>query len=333
MATTTASFAQEKSIETLKQELETAKVAKVASDAKVAEINDAIAKLTPLKVWTNGGYITLNLGQTYLSNWVAGGNSNFSGVLIGHYHKNYKKGKENWNNSLDAKWGMIKNHDFSTGKGDPLRKNEDYLRLISDFSHDVSASGKLQAGFMADFQSQFTPTYDQVDTNKILSQALSPAYLKVVPYIGYKFSKYFKIRFSPATGKMTFVTSDTIAKRGEYIPLEADGTVKKFRAELGAYATANFEKEIVKNIKYRSGLDLFMNYMNNSVDDFGKSKRTNIDVNWSNDIMIKATKYIGITISTMLIYDEDQRITLPNGSKAPRTQFRENFGLGLTYDL
>lgn len=315
------------------KKLEEAKSAKAAADAKLAEAQAAVDKLTPIPTWTKGGFLTLNIGQTALVNWVPGGNSNISAAIVGHYHFNYKKKKHNWDNSIDGKWGVIKNWDLVTGKNDPIRKNDDRLQITSKYGYDVTKAGKLNAGLLVDFLSQFSPTYsltaDQKKDSVLVSKFAAPAYLKISPGLEYKFNKYFKIFISPSTGKFTFVTDSLLSSQGAY----GVDVNEKVRAEFGAYFTAWFDKEIVKNINFKSQLDLFDNYLNKDVDFNGKTKRFNIDVNWRNDITMKVNKYITINIFTTLVYDDDQRVNVEGKGLVPRTQFSENLGVGFTYNI
>ena len=319
------------SLEQAKKQLEDAKTLKADADKKFDESTQLVEKLSPTPVWTRGGYLTLNLGQTALVNWVPGGNSNISAALVGHYHFYYKKNKHNWDNNFDAKWGVIKNWDLITGKNDPIRKNDDRFQVTSKYGYDITKSGKLNVGLLVDFLSQFSATYLPTGDNKkdsvLSSKFAAPAYLKISPGLEYKFSKSFKIFFSPSTGKFTFVTDSLLSAQGAY-GVEKN---KKVRAEFGAYFTAWFSKEIAKNINFKSQLDLFDNYMNSDLDYNGKTKRLNIDVNFRNDISMTVNKYITINIFTTLVYDDDQRVNVPGKGIVPRTQFSENLGVGFTY--
>ena len=60
------------------------------------------------KGWRKGGVIGLNLSQTSLTNWAAGGQNSFAYNGIFSVFANYKKGKTAWDNSLDLGYGMLK---------------------------------------------------------------------------------------------------------------------------------------------------------------------------------------------------------------------------------
>src|SRR5689334_16440638 len=59
--------------------------------------------------WKVGGFAAINLSQTAVHQWAAGGNNSFAFLLSGNLHVNYKKGKWISDNSLDLKWGMVAN--------------------------------------------------------------------------------------------------------------------------------------------------------------------------------------------------------------------------------
>jgi hypothetical protein len=47
---------------------------------------------------------------------------------------------------------------------------------------------------------------------------------------------------------------------------------------------------------------------------------------------MKVNKWLAASIATQLIYDDHIKIkTAPTGDPGPRTQFKELFGIGLTY--
>ena len=75
--------------------------------------------------WNSGGMINLNLSQTSLTNWAAGGQSSiaFNGLL--NLHNQYKKDRELWENYLDLAYGSMKQ-----GK-DNWWKTDDKISFIS----------------------------------------------------------------------------------------------------------------------------------------------------------------------------------------------------------
>src|SRR5688572_11706824 len=60
-------------------------------------------------VWKLGGFLGFTVSQTALYQWGPGGSNNFSFLVGVNFYANYKKNKMIWDNSLDAKWGMVAN--------------------------------------------------------------------------------------------------------------------------------------------------------------------------------------------------------------------------------
>ena len=58
--------------------------------------------------WKRGGVFALNLAQTSLTNWSAGGQNSFAVNGMLSTFANYKRGKTVWVNSLDMGYGLLK---------------------------------------------------------------------------------------------------------------------------------------------------------------------------------------------------------------------------------
>jgi hypothetical protein len=103
---------------------------------------------------------------------------------------------------------------------------------------------------------------------------------------------------------------------------------EKTRAELGAYVKIAFKKEVIKNVTLDTKIDLFSNYLENP---------QYIDVNWDLLLTFKVNNYLAASLLTQLIYDHDIKFgedTTGDGEYdtfSEKVQFKELFGLGLTY--
>jgi hypothetical protein len=93
--------------------------------------------------------------------------------------------------------------------------------------------------------------------------------------------------------------------------------VRKVDFQVGAFISANFTKEILKNVSYTSRLDLYSNYLD---------KPQNIDVFWTNNLLFKVNNWLGITYQWNIAYDDNYS---PIGKNGPRTQFLGNLGIGV----
>ncbi len=262
-----------------------------------------------LKLWKTGGVFSANFSQVSLTNWAAGGISSASGVFLINTFANYKKDSLSWDNSLDLNYGFIKE------KGKELVKSSDKIDFNSKIGY---ATGKdWNYTLLLNFKSQFAPGYNYPNTDVAISRFLAPAYINLALGMDYK-KDNLSLFISPATGKFTIVADDSLSAVGSF----GVDPGKKFRSEFGAMLKFVAQTEVVKNVTAQTKLDLFSNYFHNP---------QNIDVDWSVLINMKINEYLSANLITQLIYDDDVKILDPNtGKSAPRVQFMEMFGAGLS---
>lgn len=292
---------------------ETVKDLKAASEKTIAkDPNDTIPK-----TWKKGGLFNFNLGQTSLSNWAAGGDQltlNVNGFL--NLHAYYTKGRSSWDNSLDLALGYVK----TTSLGS--RKSDDRIDLTSKYGYKLSPTSKWYASALFNFRTQFAPGYNypKPDSSVKISQFLSPAYMLLSLGLDYKPNSNFSLFVSPLTSRWVIASATGLSvpnqKGGVYgVPLG-----KTINNEIGAYLSANYMKEIVKNVTYKGKLDLFSNYKRNP---------QNIDVFMTNLLSANIFKGISFNLGLDLIYDDDTRGKIYGENiVGARTQFREYIGIG-----
>ncbi len=280
--------------------------------AFIASAQEADTTIVEQKNWTVTGITGLNLSQTSLINWSAGGENTVATNVFFNIAALYKEGKHNWENNLSTELGA------TYTQRQKWVKSVDKLDLASKYGYQIAP--KWNFGVLGDFKTQFLKGYKDPTDEQYISRFLAPGYLNLAVGFDYKPTDYFSLFLSPITGKMTFVNDDFLSNAGAF-GVEPG---KKFRFEAGAYVKAAFNKEIMKNITLMSKLDLFTAY-NKS---FG-----NIDVNWENVIGMKVNEYIMATIHTNLIYDDDIKQLDSDGKVigGPRIQFKEMVGVGLSY--
>ena len=82
--------------------------------------------------WKHGGLYNLNVSQSSLSNWAAGGdNFNMTINSFFNYYAFFKKERQSWDNNLDLNLGFVQ----STSQGG--RKNDDRLDLLSKYGYKL----------------------------------------------------------------------------------------------------------------------------------------------------------------------------------------------------
>ncbi|MGX5818457.1 DUF3078 domain-containing protein [Chitinophaga lutea] len=271
-------------------------------------------KDTTGKLWHKGGTFGLTFNQGSLSNWAAGGDK-LSMSLLGtlSVFANYEKGRHSWDNNLDLAYGYVN----TTSLGQ--RKSDDRIDLTSKYGYDIGRHWYLSGLF--NLRTQFSKGYLYPDdtTKEFVSNFFSPAYIVLSPGFDYKPNKEFSLFMSPVTARWVVVMDDTLSARGAY----GVDTGQHVKSEFGAYVTATWDKEIVKNITYKTKLELFSNYKHNP---------QNIDVFWTNVVTMKVNKWISANISVDMIYDDDVKVfeNTKTGVMGPRLQIKQVLGVGLT---
>lgn len=298
---TSAVLAQDNTVQSLKS----------ASETKIS-IDD-----TSHKIWRTGGIMSLNVSQSALSHWAAGGDkSSFALTGLVNGYASYAKGKNTWDNILDMAYGYTKT--TSTG----MRKSDDHFYLTSRYGRQATKNKKWYYSALFDFKTQFANGYlYSADGDKTYNSTLfSPAYVLLSLGMDYKATSYFDVFLSPITSRWTIVNSDVLSNQGKYGVTPG----KHVLNEIGAFLAANFNKDLSKSINYTSQLQLFSNYKHNP---------QNIDVYWTNLLTLKVTKYLATTIALNMIYDDDVKFPTkadPNREVA-HLQLQELLGVGFSY--
>ncbi len=287
-------------------------VQNLASDAqKKLSIDD-----TTHKDWRVGGIFNLNLSQGALSYWAAGGDkSSFSLNGLFNGYASYRKGRSAWDNVLDMAYGYTKTN--STG----FRKSDDHFYLTSQYGYQTSETSKWFFSALFDFRTQFAKGYLYEDGERTFNSDLfSPAYLLISAGMNYKPVDFFNLYLSPITERWTIVSDDSLSAQGKYGVIPGRHVLN----EVGAFLSARFNKDLGKSFNLTSRLDLFSNY---------KHDPQNVDVNFTNLLTMKITKYLATTLSLNMIYDDDVKFPSkddPNKEIA-HLQIQEVLGLGFSY--
>ena len=266
------------------------------------------------KNWNFNGVTSLNFSQVSLTNWSAGGENSyaFNGLL--NLSLDYSKDKNDWSNVLDLGYGVQKQGDQD------VRKTDDKIDFTSKYGRKVSKSFFVSA--LLSFKTQFNEgkKYEtDPDTSYVISKFMAPAYLQGALGMEYKPGDSFYAVLSPVAGKLTMVMDDTLSARGSF----GVDPGSKTRMELGGSATIGVNTEVLKNVNLTSTLGLFTNYLENP---------QNIDVDWKVLISMKINDYLSANVNTHLIYDDDIKTSDDQGNpKGAKVQFKEVFGVGLTY--
>jgi hypothetical protein len=277
--------------------------------------------------WKTGGVLTLNLAQTSLTNWAAGGQNSFAVNGVVSVFANYKMNKSVWSNSLDIGYGVLKQ-----GTDSRYEKTDDKFDFVSQYGHEAFKNFYYSALF--NFKTQMAPGYKYPDYTNKISDFFSPAYIVLALGLDYKPDTHFDAFIAPVTEKFTFVTDQTLSEAGAFGVTPGKKTLSEFGGYMRAVYTKNdFKSELLKNISFISKIDLFSNYLKNP---------QNIAVNWEMLIALKVNKFISATFNTLLVYDDKIKIpydkngngTIESGEAiGSLVQFKEILGVGLSYNF
>ena len=332
----------------------------VAADAAQA-VNDAPAAETKAPKpsnWTNSLKTNINVGQTGLFNWAAGGDNTVSVAAFVDGNANWKKGDMFWNNRLQLDYGFL----YASSKP-ILQKSTDRIYLESKWGYKAPSTKYLYFSANFDFKSQFTTGYDYntpetlVDgegnklTGAALRQAwkdarglksgfLAPAYTNLALGLDYVPTKWLSLNFAPLTGGYVIVRNQELREsysmplKKEYKDLTegvpTDGSqFRSAKFEFGAQLKADAKVSVNDKFSYSTQVVVFVNYL-----DIKHCPR----INWDNRIDWKLAKYFSLTLATNLIYDDQIMIVnekdidqFPNGKA--RVQFKESIAFGFTYTI
>lgn len=305
--------------------------------------------------WHFGGFAGVTVSQVAFYQWGPGGTNSFAFLIAGNAYAKYKKDKMIWDNSLDLKWGMVANGLIrkSALAERNFQKNIDYVGLKSNLGYEISKSLYVSANL--GFETQFSPTYDYAQTDTAggkfrrytVSKGAAPAVLTLAPGLTWKPKEYFTLFFSAVSGKMTFVKKDHDGRDTTTLP---DGSFtdnyyndvdetrfglsrgKGFMGEFGAQLDVVFQKDIIKNVNWKSHLNVFSAYLNASYNTDlpayysegdsvyvrtiqGSTKHIPV-VKWDNDIVFKINKYLTATLATRFVYQYNAIVPIDTRNNA-----------------
>lgn len=263
--------------------------------------------------WVLSGVTGLNLSQTALSNWSAGGENSMAGNVYLNGKLLRKSGNWLWQNTLVMEYGLSKT------KTNGTQKTNDNFNFTTQLGY--TTNNVWFYTLMGDLKTQYYKGYKYPDKTHYISNFFAPAYSNLSLGIEYRPKANFSLYLSPVAGKMTFVEDDYLSELGAFGVDPGD----RFKAEFGAYLKTRLEQPVMENVNLVTALDLFTSYDNQ----FG-----NIDVNWDVLISMKINKYLSATLNTTLKYDNDVKTVGEAGeAKGAKIQFKEVLGVGFAYNF
>ena len=313
--------------------------AAAAAAAALSAAEDVPVKEEKPKYWTNTFNANLNFGQTYLSQWVAGGFNNISVTANVDAVAKFAKGKALGNSRIQLEYGQL----YSADK--PIfQKTKDRIYLESKWGYQTSVKN-LAYSASIDFKTQFGKNYtygtpkeyqgdeptreDWLIARTLKSGFLAPAYLNVGVGALWTPAPWISLNVAPLSGGGVLVTIPELRKTyGMDLREGSETEYTNFRAEFGAQIKVDMAWVVNDVFSYSTQVTAFYNYL---------TPKMEPRITWDNKISWKVVKFFAINLSTNLIYDprvlvRDTDKTTP-GPEAKGVQFKEYCELGFTYTI
>ena len=280
------------------------------------------------------GSYGLNINQLALSNWAAGGESNFSGKAFANFILLDQK------KTFEQK--LIGNFAFGIARfaSKGIEKQDDKIDLTYSLSRNSLTQWNLSS--IVTFNTQFANGYKYPNDSTVISTFFAPAYLTLSAGCSYKTKdERFQIYMSPLAGKITFVMNQELADKGSFGVKKGyfnqDGTWipgEHIAPAIGVNVIINYKRSIGKNISYTTLLNTFYNYIECNDDN-----HLPLDINWENTINFVITKYISTILFVHLKYDHNTTFPVYEDiegvqtvvDNVPKLQFKESLGIAFIH--
>lgn len=263
--------------------------------------------------WKKKFILGLNFNQaSFSSNWKGGGINSvgFNGLL--NYKAGYRKNKLSWDNEVDFLYGFIRN------QGQGFRKTVD--RLFLDTKIGYAISDKWDLFNSLNLLSQFAPGYrfNDDNTQNLISDLFAPAFITSAWGAEYHPSRFFRMRISPFTPRITIVSNNN----GRF---DAVSTAAPYGVEVGKdvrfewlafQLLADFNKDIFQNVNLKWRYMMFANYKTLSA--------KNIDHRLDLTLAAKVGRFFNVNFGVIALYDSDQTDGL---------QLNQLFNIGFLYSF
>lgn len=293
-----------------------------AQDEAAPADGTAAAATEPIvKPWTFKGDMGLNLSQTALANWAAGGESSIAGNAILNLNATYLKNRHKWVSNLNTEYGL------TWTPSNKLNKTVDKLIVNTQYGYALDKKDHWFISAEADFRTQYDKGYKDVAAHladndtapTYISKIMAPGYLNLSVGVEYHLKSLLDVYVSPAVMRTTFVADKFLADQGAFGVKPGD----RYLMQAGLQLKGHLNWEITPKIILSSDLSLFTPYSR----DFG-----NFVVDWDVQLVMKVTSWLNATIGTSLKYDDKVKTTDKNGNvRGAKVQFREMLTVGIAY--
>ncbi|MGF1637178.1 MAG: DUF3078 domain-containing protein [Cyclobacteriaceae bacterium] len=268
-----------------------------------------------VKLWKKSFNAGINLNQASFSdNWKAGGVNSIGVNTHLNYRALYEKNRMSWDNAFEFLYGFVNLSDQSPS----FRKTNDRIFLDSKVGYDLNDNWELFGAM--NFQTQFANgfQYERVggldtDEERLISGFLSPAFITTSWGFQYEVEKFFRLRLSPFSPRITIVRNENVSinvPENYGVPI---GETVRYEW-LAFQMMADFDKDIAENLNLKFRYLMFANY---EVLDFNT-----IDHRLDITITAKVNRFLNVNLGAIVLYDIDQDAAV---------QFSQALSIGIAY--
>lgn len=229
----------------------------------------------------------LNISQSNYNNWKESAGVNAL-TVVGNINGDFQNVSERWvrYNTLKMGYGQIKK------EGDDFEKALD--ELYYEYGRTLRLKGKIHPTFIATARTQFTDSYDVNNSLRPkVSGFLAPAFLTENLGVSYD-PVAWQSNFIGIAGKQTVVTEQAL-RTSFSVPVN-----ESLRNEVGLSTLHKLQKEVVKNVTFKSQLGTFYAL---TAPPAGKSRA--LDVRWDNGILMKVNDFMQVSFDAGFLLDKD----------------------------
>jgi hypothetical protein len=273
-----------------------------------ASAQDATPPDTTSGGWNKSLLGKLNGSQAGFQNWAEGGVNTLA--ISSGLDGSAEHASGNWikKSTLRLSFGMVKQDTLA------FRKAEDLIRLTMALNYAGTGSLLLfQPTVAVGARTQFAPGFN-FDKNPFgdgrkppvkVSDFLSPGTFTQSVGFAYKPKPWFSQRLGLGA-KQTVVTIERLR------PLYNVSADRAARFEFGVEAFTDFDKEIFRNVHYKSTLGLFAAFNKPDLPDYL----------WENVVTMKVNSWLQVNFEWSMLFDEDV---------SSKLQVKEVFAVGIAY--
>ena len=296
-------------------------VQQVAAEAAqaISAAPETAPKVEKPNYWSTSLKTQINIGQTGLSNWAAGGDNTVSLAAFIDGNANWKKGEMFWNNRLQLDYGFL----YASSKP-LLQKSTDRIYLESKWGYKAPSTKHLYFSANYDFKSQFSSGYDYKtpavpatyadgtpvpegtkldqldlkhqrqlwrDARVLKSNFLAPAYTNLALGLDYVPTKWLSVNLAPLTGGFVIVRDAALRESysmGYKKAYDADNFDKLTAEQKAAFEAAKADKgnnpaaygDYFRAAKFEFGAQLKLDAKVNVNDNFAYSTQVVLFANY-----------------------------------------------------